>query len=81
MQDEDTVGQIIVKENNVGIVVDSMNKDIIGKRIVFMMKPIEDLGEFKFIHDDWIFGGVRMKYEGMYKELHYIVTRRLIQKN
>jgi|TARA_R100000149_G_C5879759_1_gene144413 pyocin large subunit-like protein len=55
MQDEDTVGQIIVKENNVGIVVDSMNKDIIGKRIVFsLLKPIEDLGEFKFIHDDWI---------------------------
>ena len=55
MQDEDTVGQIIVKENNVGVVVDSMNEDIIGKRIVFsLMKPIEDLGEFKFIHDDWI---------------------------
>jgi len=56
-QYEERVNGILVKENNVGIVVDGANENesLVGKKVIFStMKPIEEYGEYKFIHKDYV---------------------------
>ena len=56
-QYEERVNDILVKENNVGIVVDGANEhgSLVGKKVIFStMKPIEEYGEYKFIHKDYV---------------------------